>query len=86
MMENVCKIIIKHIFAAEHFIKTPTEGASLFNESNFRRQEWNIQTTSGYSSSMPLFIYTYEQVVEPIISYKEEKLEADLLKFMRKIF
>lgn len=59
MMENVSTIIIKHILAAELYITTPTEGASLFNESNFKRQEWNIQTTSGYSSTMPLFIYTY---------------------------
>jgi hypothetical protein len=59
MMENISALIIKHIFAAELYISTPTEGASLFNESNFKRQEWNIQTTSGYSSTMPLFIYTY---------------------------
>ena len=59
MMENVSALIIKHILSAELYINTPTEGASLFNESNFKRQEWNIQTTSGYSSTMPLFIYTY---------------------------
>lgn len=59
MMENVSTLIIKHILAAELYITTPTEGASLFNESNFKRTEWNIQTTSGYSSTMPLFIYTY---------------------------
>ena len=82
MMENVCTIIIKHILAAELYISTPTEGASLFNESNFKRQEWNIQTTSGYSSTMPLFIYTYEQVIVPIRPCSE----ADVLKFMRKVF
>jgi len=37
MMENVSTIIIKHILAAELYITTPTEGASLFNESNFKR-------------------------------------------------
>jgi type II secretory pathway component PulC len=42
MMENVSSIIIKHILAAELYITSPTEGASLFNESNFKRQEWNI--------------------------------------------
>lgn len=82
MMENISAFIIKHIFAAELYINPPTEGASLFNESNFKRQEWNIQTTSGYSSTMPLFIYTYEKVIEPI----KPCTEADVLKFMRKIF
>ena len=42
MMENVCTIIIKHILAAELYINKPTEGASLFNESNFIRNTWNI--------------------------------------------
>lgn len=37
MMENVSSIIIKHILAAELYINKPTEGASLFNESNFKR-------------------------------------------------
>ena len=37
MMENVSTIIIKHVLAAELYINTPTEGASLFNESNFKR-------------------------------------------------
>ena len=42
MMENVSSLILKHILAAELYITMPTEGASLFNESNFKRQEWNI--------------------------------------------
>jgi hypothetical protein len=42
MMENVSSLILKHILAAELYITKPTEGASLFNESNFKRQEWNI--------------------------------------------
>ena len=81
MMENVAAIISKHILAAELYITAPTEGASLFNESNFKRQEWNIQTTSGYSSTMPLFIYTYQKVVQPVSPCKEE----DILKFIRKV-
>ena len=81
-MENVASLILKHILAAELYITVPTEGASLFNESNFKRQEWNIQTTSGYSSTMPLFIYTYEQVVVPV----KPCSEGDVLKFMRKVF
>ena len=82
MIENVSHIIMKHIYAAELYINTPTQGASLFNESNFRRQEWNIQTTSGYASTLPLFIYTYEKVqvaVRPVA-------DGDILLFMRKIF
>jgi len=81
MMENVSSIIIKHILAAELYITTPTEGASLFSEANFKRQEWNIQTTSGYSSTMPLFIYTYQKVIEPVRPCSD----SDILKFMRKI-
>lgn len=82
LMENVSSIVTKHILAAELYILKPTEGASLFNESNFKRKEWNIQTTSGYSSTMPLFIYTYDQVIELI----KPCSESDVLKFMRKIF
>jgi hypothetical protein len=37
MMENVSAIIHKHIMAAELYINKPTEGASLFKESNFKR-------------------------------------------------
>lgn len=82
LMENVACIVTKHILAAELYIHTPTEGASLFNDSNFKRQEWRIQTTSGYSSTMPLFIYTYEKVTEPTRPCSE----SDVLKFLRKIF
>ena len=81
MMENVSAIILKHILAAELYINTPTEGASLFKESNFKRQEWNITTTSGYGSTMPVFIYAYEKVIEPV----KPCLDGDILKFMRKI-
>ena len=35
MMENVAALIIKHVLSAELYISAPTEGASLFNESNF---------------------------------------------------
>lgn len=82
MMENVSAILIKHIFTAELYITKPTEGASLFIESNFKRQQWNIATTSGYSSTMPLFIYAYDKVIEPVRPCSE----SDILKFMRKIF
>ena len=54
----------------------------LFHEQNFKGQEWLVQTTSGYSSTMPLFLYVLEDV--PF----EEKpcTEGDLILFMRKIF
>ena len=42
MMENVAALIIKHVLSAELYINAPTEGASLFNESNFIRYHWNI--------------------------------------------
>lgn len=42
MMENVAAMIIKHVLSAELYINAPTEGASLFNESNFIRYHWNI--------------------------------------------
>ena len=82
MLENVAAIIIKHILTAEIYIGKPSEGAQLFNESNQIRQEWNIQTTSGYSSTMPLFIYDYQKVIRPVRTCSE----SDVLQFMRKIF
>lgn len=82
MMTNVCEIIYKHIEAAEKFIEQPTEAALLFHENNFIRHEWLVQTTSGYSSTMPLFLYMLEE-----IEYVEKKIaEGDLILFMRKVF
>ncbi len=81
-MEKVAAITIKHILAAELYIKAPTEGASLFNESNFVKMQWNIQSTSGYSCTIPIFIYSYQKVVRPI----RAATESDILGFMRKIF
>lgn len=82
MMENVATLIIKHVLSAELYINAPTEGASLFNESNFIRYHWNIQSTSGYSCTMPIFIYSYEKIVEPVRTCTE----SDILAFMRKVF
>lgn len=54
----------------------------LFHEQNFKGQEWLVQTTGGYSSTMPLFLYVLEDV-----PYKEKACnEGDLILFMRKIF
>ena len=79
---NVCQIIYKHIEAAENYIEMPTQAALLFHEHNFIGHEWNIQTTSGYSSTMPLFLYVLEE-----IPYEEKPCSEDILiKFMRRIF
>ena len=81
-MTNVCQIIFKHIEAAQKFIEQPTEAALLFHEHNFLRHEWVIQSTSGYSSTMPLFLY----VLEDIEYVEKPAAEGDLILFMRKIF
>ena len=81
MIMNVCAILIKHIEAAESFIKIPTEGAKLFQESNFTRHEWIVTTTSGYSSTMPLFVYVLEEIKQET----KPATEGDLILFMRKI-
>ena len=82
MMTNVCQIMFNHIEAAERYIEEPTQAALLFHENNFLRHEWLVQTTSGYSSTMPLFLYALEDV-----QYEERKVaEGDVILFMRKIF
>lgn len=81
MMTNVCQIIFKHIEAAQKFIEKPTEAALLFHENNFIRHEWIIQSTGGYSSTMPLFLY----VLEDIEYVEKPAAEGDLILFMRKI-
>jgi hypothetical protein len=54
----------------------------LFHDHNFIGHEWTIQTTTGYSSTMPLFLYVLEE-----IEYQENPCgEGDLILFMRKIF
>ena len=82
MIVNVCTILFKHIEAAERFIIHPTEGALLFHERNFTLHEWEVQTTSGYSSTMPLFLYVLEEI-ELVI--KPATL-PELIAFMKRIF
>lgn len=72
MMTYVSSIIFKHVFTAEMLIPKPTEGAALFNESNQTRPEWMIQKTSGFSSTLPMFVYSYEPVTKPVIPCTEE--------------
>jgi hypothetical protein len=43
-------------------IPIPTEAALLFHEYNFIRHEWNIYSARGYSSTMPLFYFDFENV------------------------
>mmetsp|Transcript_45174 Transcript_45174/g.32990 ORF Transcript_45174/g.32990 Transcript_45174/m.32990 type:complete len:425 (-) Transcript_45174:221-1495(-) len=81
MIGNVCSIIIKHIEAAEKFIKKPTDAALIFEEKNFLRQEWYITTTSGYSSTMPLFLYVLEKIEVVVQRVQKE----DLVEFMKKV-
>jgi hypothetical protein len=82
MMNNVCSVIFKHIEAAETYIEQPTQAALLFHEHNFIGHEWLVQSTGGYSSTMPLFLYVLEE-----IEYREQPCaEGDLILFMRKIF
>jgi len=40
----------------------PTEAALLFQESNFARLEWRVYSMRGYSSTMPLFYFNFEEV------------------------
>jgi len=65
-MINVCEIIFKHIEAAEKYIINPTEGAQLFHENHFVLHEWFVTTTSGYSSTMPMFLYVLEEIEHEI--------------------
>lgn len=82
MIVNVCTILFKHIEAAEKFIIQPTEGALLFHEHNFTLHEWVVQTTSGYSSTMPLFLYVLEEIEHVI----KPATQSELIAFMKRIF
>ena len=82
LMENVSGLLIKHILSAELYVNPPSQGASLFKESNFKRQEWQIQTTGGFSSTMPLFIYSYDKIVDPVHPCSKN----EIFMFYRKIF
>ena len=51
-----------HICEAQRLIPVPTEGSKLFHEYNFMPHQWTIETTHGYSSTMPLFHFYFEKV------------------------
>ena len=59
---NVSQIIVKHICEAQRLIPVSTEGAKLFHEHNFTPHSWNIKTINGYSSTMPLFYFYFEEL------------------------
>jgi hypothetical protein len=78
---NVSTIVVTHICEAQRLIPEATEGAKLFHEHNFLRHQWNIQTATGYSSTMPLFYFHFEK-----IEYDEEHPEQqDVMRFMRDV-
>lgn len=60
MMINVCQIIFNHMVAAEKYVPTPSAGALLFDEALYGRKEWAVNTASGFSSTMPFFVYGLE--------------------------
>ena len=76
---NVSHIIVSHICEAQRLIPEPTEGAKLFHEYNFMPHQWTIQTTSGYSSTMPLFYFYFEEV--PYESSHPDP--EDVMRFIR---
>jgi hypothetical protein len=53
---------VKHICEAQRLIPVSTEGAKLFHEHNFTPHSWNIKTINGYSSTMPLFYFYFEEL------------------------
>jgi hypothetical protein len=80
-MHNVSQVLIRHVYDAQQIIKMPTEAALLFHEHNFSRMEWRVYSTRGYSSTMPLFYFNFEEV-----PYEEkEPAHSDIFKFMRLI-
>lgn len=62
LFTNVSAILLRHIKDAESLIKEPTEAALLFHEHNFLRHEWNIYSARGYSSTVPLFYFNFEEI------------------------
>ena len=75
----VSRILVKHIQDAEKLISRPTEAALLFHEHNFLKHEWNIYSARGYSSTVPLFYYNFEQV-----AYQEIRpTQQEVISYMK---
>ena len=78
---NVSHIIEGHISEAQRLIPEPTEGSKLFHEYNFMPHEWHIESTNGYSSTMPFFYFHFAKV--PYEARHPDK--QDIMKFIRNI-
>ena len=75
LMHNVSQVFYRHIYDAERLIKQPTQAALLFHERYFKRREWSVYSARGYSSTMPIFYFNFE-----------ETSSADLLPSVSDIF
>ena len=53
----------------------------LFHDVFFRRVEWMITTPSGYSSTMPMFLYVLEEIRHDV----SPATTGDLIMYMKKI-
>ena len=62
MIKTVSRVILSHILSSENNIKVASPGALMFEEVNFLRKRWKIHTSSGFSSTMPVFNYVLEEV------------------------
>lgn len=78
MLQNVSYVLIRHIHDAERLIRNPTEASLLFHEYEFVRHEWNVYSARGYSSTMPLFYFNFEEVAYEV----KEVDHGDVVKFM----
>lgn len=78
LFNTVSKILHQHILEAQRLIPKPTEAALLFHEHNFVAHEWHIYSAAGYSSTMPLFYFHFDEV-----PYQEVPCERqDITKFL----
>lgn len=62
MIEKVSRIIYEHILHSEENMPISSAGAELFNERIYKRQRWMINTTHGFCSTLPNFIYSLEKI------------------------
>lgn len=82
MIAKVSKIIHKHIMYAEENIRRPSQGAMLFDEKIYKRERWMVHTTHGFSSTMPIFLYSLQK-----IEYEAKMCSPeDIMKFIKRIF
>ena len=81
MIEKVSKILHSHIMFSEENIHEPSQGATLFDERIYKQQRWVVNSTKGFSSTLPLFMYSVTK-----IEYEEEEWSAeDVARFIKRI-